>query len=112
MSDLKYIDNPVEFLLDSGLLFEINRRVLHPYGVAIAVEVPDEDEEEPEVVLKKARICLWDCTDDPEGILFSDKTFAEGDAKMRAYAEANKSRVELRKEKLGFLIQEEADGKG
>lgn len=29
-------------LLDSGIIFEINRRVLHPLGLALAVEVDDE----------------------------------------------------------------------
>ena len=104
---VKYLDNPVQYLLDSGLLFEINRWVLHPYGLAMAVEVPNDDEAESEKILKQARIRIWDCTDDPEGIAFADDTFREGAEKMAAYAAANKSRVDTRKEMLGFVIQEE-----
>jgi len=36
-------DGSAEFLYASGLLFEINRRVLHPLGMALAVECDNDD---------------------------------------------------------------------
>ena len=42
MSKIKKIKESAEFLVDSGLLFEINRKILHPLGLAIEVVVEDD----------------------------------------------------------------------
>lgn len=58
-----------KYLLDTGLLGEINRRVLHPLGLAIIINVEDDGS------------CsfsneLMDCRDDVEGIEFSPELLA------------------------------------
>ena len=63
-----------EFLLDSGLLFEINRVVLHPRGLALSVA-----EHEDGTVFGP----LWDCRDG--GIKFSAENYEEGREKLRLY---------------------------
>lgn len=111
MADFKYIENPAQFLLDSGFLFEINRWVLHPYGLALAVSMSTENaarlEAGEEVDPTELGIKIWDNREDSEGILFADETFAEGVEKFKKYVEANKHKIEQRAEKLGYVIQEE-----
>ena len=37
------IKETAEFLSDNGLLFEINRKVLHPLGLAMEIYIDDDD---------------------------------------------------------------------
>lgn len=95
---MRRIKEPIEFLLEKGLIFEINRRILHPLGLAIEVDLDSEDE---------LTIKVWDCRDDPEGLLFPPDSLKTGKEKIDKYMEdygdaALKSRQEL----LGFLEQE------
>ena len=39
---LPRIENPVEFLIDHGILFEMNRQVLHPLGLELHFRLDDE----------------------------------------------------------------------
>jgi len=73
---------PLEELLDMGLIFEINRQILHPLGMAIAVELDPDD---PEFESKFAGV--WDSRDDPEGFLFGDDLMEEGLKKFQDYME-------------------------
>lgn len=90
------------FLHKSGLLFEINRRLLHPLGMALSVVMEDD-----------GRISaigpMWDYRDDPEGMLFDSSTFAASQAKFKAFLEAEDVDRKLieRSERLGFVIQED-----
>jgi hypothetical protein len=78
MEELKRIENPAEFLMTTGLLFEINRRVLHPLGLALEISLDDETGE--------SRIGgIWDYREDPE----ADRKIAE------------------RKALLGYVVQGE-----
>lgn len=49
--------------VEKGFLQEVNRRLLHPCGLAL------------EVVVKDGHVVgfggVWDCRDDPEGIMFA-----------------------------------------
>lgn len=95
-----------EFLLDNGLLFEINRKILHPLGLALEVrrETDDETGELKEVTGFGG---LWDYRDDPEGVLFGDEAFAEGFRKYEKYMlEQGGQNTRSRLETLGFLEQE------
>lgn len=88
-----------QFLLDSGLLFEINRTILHPLGLALEVQVnPDGPAEFGD---------LWDYRDDPEGMLYGPENFAAGRAKyyatMRAWGHTKR---EERRRRLGYVVQE------
>lgn len=92
-------------LLDSGLLFELNRKVLHPFGYALALkweEGSDMDGEPDGFHLYK--------TDDRDGITFSTDFFLEGEEKLRRYMEAEgDSKLSARRMLLGFIEQIDPD---
>lgn len=90
----------LRFLYDSGLLFEINRQVLHPIGMALAVswDGDNTDGEPCGVVLYK--------TDDPDGVVFSPETFREGEGKYRQFIDSlGGHKLAERFAILGFTIQ-------
>lgn len=90
-----------QFLLDSGLLFEINRRVLHPLGMALSVMC---DERGLEVQGGEMRLRQ---TDDEEGILFDRAAFYEGANKLEKYMDAGGlRRLTHRMAFIGFVLQE------
>ena len=69
----------LRYLLDNGLLFEINRKVLHPLGLALALEWKDniaEDDPETVILLK---------TDDPDGIVYEKSMFNDGNTKFENF---------------------------
>lgn len=104
--EIKYIANPTQFLIDSGLLFSINKNVLHPLGLAMAV---NESEEGTEGV-RFGEISIWDCRKDPEGILYGEKTFTSGAEKHEKFMEEfGLKKLEQREENLGYLVQELPD---
>lgn len=89
-------------LLDWGLIFEINRKVLHPLGLAIAVEITEKGTSFSDGV--------WDYRDDPEGLLFSGETFDQGNTKFKKFMEefgANK--LLERANTLGYIYQTTAE---
>jgi hypothetical protein len=95
---MKRIKKPIEFLLENGLLFEINRRVLHPLGLALEVEIDDDGK----VIIGS----IWDCRSDPEGVLFSPDTWQSGKDKIDKYMEdCGNAAVKSRQEIFGFLEQ-------
>lgn len=59
-----------EELLSTGLLFEVNRRVLHPFGLALAVETRGG-----RAVRISPRLVR---TTDPGGMTFTDEDLADG----------------------------------
>lgn len=71
------------FLRDSGLLFEVNRRVLHPLGLAIAVEADVETGTAIRISPALVR------TDDPGGIVFSDVDLEEGLDRLREFMKSD-----------------------
>lgn len=87
---------PVQFLRESGLLFEVNRAVLHPLGLSLQVGVDGSVE-----LLQ---------TSDPAGIVFSDVAFHEGETLLRAYMEREgESRILARRAFLQYVQQTDAD---
>ena len=87
----------LEFLLDSGLLFEINRSILHPLGMALSVKVIDD---------KYVFSGVCDNREDPEGMCFDEDVLREGTRKYKEYM--NKRGYEQqnkRYDKLGYLNQ-------
>lgn len=94
--ELKRLD--IKFLRDSGLLFEINRRVLHPLGLALEVFIEDDGTE----VIKS----LWDCRHDPEGILYAEDLLPLGAGKITRYmSEQGIEALNKRFNTLGYVIQ-------
>jgi hypothetical protein len=64
-------------LLDNGLLFEINRSILHPLGFSISYK-PSRSSDEPEALVLQR-------TEDAEGVLYSEKDFMDGAAKFSLF---------------------------
>jgi hypothetical protein len=94
-----------KFLIDNGLVFEINRKVLHPLGLALIVDVDYKNK-------KKLIITGIMETDDSEGFLYDPETFNVGQDKYNMYLKKYGSeRLKSRKDKLGFIEQESADVK-
>lgn len=98
MSDLKYLD--IKELLSNGFLFEINRRILHPHGMALEVTIDDDG---------TAHLSgIWDYRDDTEGITFGDDLIEIGTKKFEEYMEkTGNKKLKARKEALGYVVQGE-----
>ena len=96
---MRRIKKPAQFMLENGLLFEINRQILHPLGLALEIDVNDDG--------KIDFGDMWDCRDEVEGILFTPDSFITGQEKYAKYMEEHGSEnINKRKEKVGFIIQE------
>jgi hypothetical protein len=87
------IENPAAFLLESGLLGEINRVVLHPRGLALGVGVNEG----------RATSCRLNRTDDPEGWDF-DAAGLE-DILRKLTASGLLEPLAARKAAFGFAVQ-------
>ena len=151
MSEIKKIG--ADFLLDSGLLFKINRDVLHPFGMALEVICWDSDDHEYNQYLTRIRNAwsdikakidsdsprlshyeerqykdilvmleelleikkqqvrlggIWDYRDDPEGMVYEEKTFEGGKVKLDKFMEEfGNDKLKSRMELLGYIIQGE-----
>jgi hypothetical protein len=90
--------------VDAGLLFEINRQVLHPLGLAMAVQ---QDTETGEIL---GFAGFQDSRDDPEGIIFDAEDFAEARARHQRYLDERGSEaLRTRETSLGFCVQGPGD---
>ena len=103
---MKYLKDPASFLVVSGLLFEINRRVLHPFGLALTLEFPSEGKPDPESTTMIARV-LDRNPEDSEDIYFDNESMQAGEAKLAATVKAfkNAGKFETRHKALGFVVQ-------
>lgn len=84
---------------DRGYLQEVNRRFLHPLGLALSAEINDDGSE----VFGK----IWDYRDDPEGILFGESMLEEQEAKEKALRINSElaEKAKVRTEKYGGVVQ-------
>lgn len=67
-------------LVEWGLLFEINRTILHPLGLALQVEEGEDGELRMSQMMRVAN--------DPEGFLFTPDAYKDGEAKLAAFMKA------------------------
>ena len=93
---------PVEMDLkefrDGGYLQEINRRFLHPLGLALAMAVENETRK-PTGIMK-----VWDAREDPEGFIF--ETWERGDSERGEAIEQELCEgLAVRQERLGYGVQ-------
>jgi len=91
------IDNPVEFLRENGILFEINRQVLHPLGLAVDVRLDDSG--------GIAEVELTDNRDHPDAICFSAEEFNDGRSRYGDYLAARGRQNIQKRRRLGMVVQ-------
>lgn len=90
------------FLMDTGLLAEINRTILHPLGLALFVESNEDAAAAP---YRFGGICDVRA-EDAEGILFSEESLVEAHARLvRFMTQEGKALHEARQAALGFVVQ-------
>ena len=100
MTEIKKITDSARFLLDTGLLFELNRRILHPFHMALEVYVDDDG---------KAHLgAIWDGRKDNDGgIWFDEEAYKVGYDKLNAFMkEEGNALLKSRQDKLGYIYQE------
>jgi hypothetical protein len=93
VADIKYID--IKEFRERGYLQEVNRRFLHPLGLALEVR---QGEDGVEVVSG-----VWDYRDDPEGMNFAPGVIDP--LKVSQVAEQWAEKADVRQETLGYVIQ-------
>lgn len=82
------------YLVDSGLLFELNRHILHQFGIALGVRQGDGVSE------------LFLLDEREEGIIFSPESFEDGKKKYARFMEAfGRSQLKKRLDELGWTFQ-------
>ncbi len=91
--DIKRID-PKEFQ-EFGYLQEVNRQFLHPLGLALEVIIGEDN--------KVSLGGIWDCRDDPLGILFADGQLDK--EKTSRVGNAWKEKGRARKKQFGDVVQ-------
>lgn len=94
---MKTIDNPVEFLRNNGILFEMNRQVLHPLGLELQIHLNDEG--------RITGIDLLDNRDNPQPIFFPPESYNEGREKYETYLKEHGRRNIQKRRQLGVVIQ-------
>jgi hypothetical protein len=90
--EIKRID--IQEFRELGFLQEVNRRVLHPAGLALEIVVEEDGTEHLGGV--------WDYRDDPEGMVYGDIMAPEKAASVDALIEQHRA---VREELFGWLIQ-------
>ena len=113
MSDNKTIEKDIaqiktipaaKTLIETGLLFEINRRVLHPFGLALVVSIDNETKEQ---TLSQV---LLDSRDDIEGLEFDKEALISGTEKFGRFMDnEGREKYIARLKKFGYVIQNVLD---
>jgi hypothetical protein len=102
MSEWPKKENPADFLHKSGLLYRINREILHPLGLAMAIEYPDTMEECNGL---PAKVSVY-YVDDEDGILFEHETMLKAQERaVNFMQEEGQKKILTRQNKLGFVVQ-------
>ncbi len=94
MSDTKRI--PIKEFRSLGFIQELNRRFLHPCGLALEVIVDKDTGEE-------ALGGVWDYRDDPEGIRFEEGVASVD--KVESVDQLLASKEQVRLDNLGYIVQ-------
>lgn len=93
MAEVKRIS--VAEFREEGYLQELNRRFLHPLGLALEVCIGKDGEESFGQV--------WDCRDDPEGLIYGPDTIEV--KKVEHIRNLEQGRMTTRLDTLGFWVQ-------
>jgi hypothetical protein len=85
-----------KFVIDSGLLYHMNRVIFHPIGLAWVFEEAADGEMQSVIIDRRSN---------PTGV-FTSKEMAIGEAKKLAYLEeSGRVAMERRRKSLGFTVQ-------
>lgn len=95
-SSKKYMD--LREFRESGLLHELNRRFLHPLGLALEILIEKDGSE------KLGGI--WDFRDFPDGLVFAKVN----SKKVKAVKSMETQRMKARIDALGYWIQPDETG--
>lgn len=90
--DIKRID--IAEFRDKGYLQELNRRFLHPLGMALEVRINEEGTQELGGV--------WDYRDDPKGMFYDGIDLEEKALSVEAEWKAKRA---TREAALGYMVQ-------
>lgn len=82
-----------------GFIQEINRRVLHPCGLALEVIIDEEGNETLGGV--------WDYREEPEGMRYSEGTISVD--KVMSVETLFRRKQQLREDALGYFVQPATD---
>lgn len=92
------LDQGISLLYNNGLLFAINREILHPFGLAIGVKVEDDG--------KISGGVLFDHSNNHNGMNFDPPSLIEGAIKYNKFLkETGASKKEIRRKNLGYILQ-------
>lgn len=95
---MNYIKSHVRFMVDNGLIFEINRKVLHPLGLALIADVDLNNK-------KHLKLYMVD-TEDENGFVYDDESFVVGKEVHDKFLITVKDRLISRENAFGFVVQE------
>jgi len=100
-NDVNRID--IREFRESGFLQELNRKFLHPMGMALEVIIDDEDGSE-------SLGGIWDYREDDEGVYYdiehSDEETIKSFTKKAKFVEEHYNKVtQKRFKKLGFIVE-------
>lgn len=104
MENVKYVKDPGKFLNETGLIFEINRQILNPFGLALIISLEDE------VGFSAGEFKIVDAREDKEGVVYDTESFMAGMLKVNEFMESfGLAKIEQRQEELGYVVQEHPD---
>lgn len=98
-SKSRKIKDPEKYLEESGLLFHINRTILHPIGLSLMLSLRESPSGERTTVLE-----LYE-TDNPYGYVVGEARFEKQEQIYQEFLETVKPKVAARGSKLGFIVQ-------
>lgn len=92
----------IKTLWDSGLVFEINRSLLHPLGYSLVFKPSKTGDDQDSLILMR--------TADDEGVLYFESDFMDGAAKFSLFMRnIGEDLLRRRLKTKGFLRQTRSD---
>jgi hypothetical protein len=86
-----------DFFLQSGLLFEINRSILHLVGLALTIKKDENN---------KLAFTIRDCRKNPEACVFDKETYKKATKRLKKFmVEFGHKQMQKRSKRLGWSCQ-------
>ena len=90
-------------MVDNGLVFEINRKVLHPLGMAMVIDIDRNNK-------RQLAITALLETEDQEGFLYDGEGYDVGSEKYQKFLKkCGQERLDYRLAKFGFIEQDKRE---